>query len=325
MSDLTLSPASGRRLRALIFELAMMAAIALMITVFALAEPMFLSEGNIANVLTQASYLVLLASAQAVVILVRGFDLSLGGQISLISLVTGLGMTATGILPVPVGIVAGLLAGAAVGLVNGFCVSRLSISPFIVTLAMMNILLALSSTITGGFPVTDLPHGFSVALSSSAPLGLPMPVILTVLIVTGLQLMLRHTVFGRSLFLVGANPQAAHVAGIDSRAVLLRAYVLCSLLIAVGAVLMTARTGSGEPNLGGALTLQTIAAAVIGGMSLRGGEGSMFAPVLGGLFVTILSNGMNLTRIDGYLQDVTLGVLIIAILYFDRLRHRRAS
>ena len=88
---------------------------------------------------------------------------------------------------------------------------------------------------------------------------------------------------------------------------------------------MTARTGSGEPNLGGALTLQTIAAAVIGGMSLRGGEGSVAAPVLGGFFVTILSNGMNLARIDGYLQDVALGTLIIAVLLLDRLRHRRTS
>lgn len=307
------------------FELAMVAAILMMIVIFAVAEPQFLSLANVSNVLTQSSYLVLLACAQAVVILVRGFDLSLGGTVSLVSLTAAMGMTMTGALPIPAGIAAGVATGLIVGLFNGFCVAWLKINPFIVTLATMNILLAISSTITGGFPVTDLPDGFSDVFSTAAPLGVPVPVIVTAVVVFLLHLMLRRTRFGRSMFLVGSNPEAAYVAGISSRRILLWSYALCSFLIALGAILMTARTGSGEPNLGGALTLQTIAAAVIGGMSLRGGEGSMAAPVLGGFFVTILSNGMNLTRVDGYLQEVTLGILIVAVLVLDRLRHRRTS
>ncbi|WP_216647024.1 ABC transporter permease [Roseovarius sp. THAF27] len=313
------------RIRSQMFELAMVAAILMMIVIFAVAEPQFLSLANVSNVLTQSSYLVLLACAQAVVILVRGFDLSLGGTVSLVSLTAAMGMTMTGALPIPAGIAAGVVTGLIVGLFNGFCVAWLKINPFIVTLATMNILLAISSTITGGFPVTDLPDGFSDMLSTAAPLGVPVPVIVTAVVVFLLHLMLRRTRFGRSMFLVGSNPEAAYVAGISSRRILLWSYALCSFLIALGAILMTARTGSGEPNLGGALTLQTIAAAVIGGMSLRGGEGSMAAPVLGGFFVTILSNGMNLTRVDGYLQEVTLGVLIVAVLVLDRLRHRRTS
>ena len=312
-------------LRSQLFELAMLGTILVMIAVFTFAEPKFLSAVNISNLLTQSSYLILLASAQAVVILVRGFDLSLGGTVSLVSLTTALAMTSTGALPIPVGIAAGLLTGLVVGLFNGFCVAWLSINPFIVTLATMNILLALSSTITGGFPVTSLPTDFSRMLSSAMIFGVPVPVVITLLIVVALHLMLRRTRFGRSMFLVGSNPTAAYVAGISSRRILLWSYGLCSALVALGAILMTARTGSGEPNLGGALTLQTIAAAVIGGMSLRGGEGSVAAPVLGGFFVTILSNGMNLARIDGYLQDVALGTLIIAVLLLDRLRHRRTS
>lgn len=312
-------------MRGHMFELAMLGTIALMIVAFTLAEPRFLSPGNISNLLTQSSYLVLLASAQAVVILVRGFDLSLGGTVSLVSLTTALAMTSADMMPIPLGIAVGLLTGLAIGLFNGFCVSAMAINPFIVTLATMNILLALSSTITGGFPVTGLPPEFSQALSTASILGIPAPVLLTAAVVAGLHLMLRRTRFGRSMFLVGSNPQAAYVAGISSRRILLWSYGLCSVLVAIGAILMTARTGSGEPNLGGALTLQTIAAAVIGGMSLRGGEGSMAAPVLGGFFVTILSNGMNLARVDGYLQDVALGALIVAVLIFDRLRHRRNS
>lgn len=309
----------------MLFELAMIAAIALMVVVFTVAEPQFLSAGNISNVVTQASYLVLLACAQAMVILVRGFDLSLGGTVSLVSLTAALGMTMTGVMPISTGLMIGLGTGLMVGLFNGYCVAWLSINPFIVTLATMNILLAISSTITGGFPVTDLPEGFSHMFSSASVMGVPVPVLVTALVVVALQIMLSRTRFGRSMFLVGSNPRAAYVAGISTRKILLLSYALCSVLIAIGAILMTARTGSGEPNLGGSLTLQTIAAAVIGGMSLRGGEGSMAAPVLGGFFVTILSNGMNLARIDGYLQAVTLGVLIIAVLLLDRLRHRRSS
>lgn len=317
--------ARSGRIRSQMFELAMVAFILLMIVVFAALEPQFISLANISNVLTQSSYLVLLACAQAVVILVRGFDLSLGGTVSLVSLTSALAMTATGTLPIPAGILVGLFTGLCVGIFNGLCVAWLKINPFIVTLATMNILLAISSTITGGFPVTGLPDAFSDVFSTATPLGVPVPVLIAALLVLVLHVMLKRTRFGRSMFLVGSNPEAAYVAGISSRRVLLWSYALCSVLIAIGAILMTARTGSGEPNLGGALTLQTIAAAVIGGMSLRGGEGSMAAPVLGGLFVTILSNGMNLIRVDGFLQDVTLGILIVAVLVLDRLRHRRTS
>jgi len=310
-------------LRAHMFELAMAVTIFVMIAIFAVGEPTVLSLGNVTNVLIQSSYLVLLACAQSVVILVRGFDLSLGSTVSLVSLAAALAMTATG--SIPLGILVGLLTGLAVGLFNGFCVAWLTINPFIVTLATMNILLAISSTITDGFPVTNLPETFSNLLSTSAPFGIPVPLLITVTVVFALHLLFRRTSFGRSMYLVGSNPAAAFVAGISSRRILLLSYALCSVLIALVAILMTARTGSGEPNLGGSLTLQAIAAAVIGGMSLRGGEGSMAAPVLGGFFVTILSNGMNLNRVDGYLQEVILGVLIVAVLLLSLLRHGRKS
>ena len=264
----------GSRIRGRMFELTMILTIVVMTGMFTLAEPQFLSQRNIANVLTQSSYLILLASAQAMVILVRGFDLSLGTTVSLVSLTTALAMTATGAAGIPLGIVLGLATGLLIGLFNGVCVSWLKINPFIVTLATMNILLAISSTITGGFPVSGLPKIFSDLFSTAAPFGIPVPVLITICVMIALHLMLTRTRFGRSMFLVGSNPQAAFVAGISSRRILIWSYALCSVLIALGAILMTARTGSGEPNLGGALTLQTIAAAVIGGMSLRGGEGS---------------------------------------------------
>jgi ribose transport system permease protein len=297
-------------------------ATALMFGVFSVFQPKIFAIANVVNVFNQSSYLALFAAAQSVVILTRGFDLSLGTAVSTVSVVTALVMTrmGNGDLAIPLGCAAGLGAAVLVGLFNGLTITVLNINPFVVTLATFNILLTVSSTISGGFPVSGLPQEFSAILGSGSISGFPIVIILTVAILIGLQVVLDATAFGRSLYIIGSNPKAARAAGIPVRFHLVGAYVMCSVLIGIGAVLLTARTGSGEPNLGGTLALQTISAAVVGGMSLRGGEGSMLAPVSGALFVTVLSNGMNLLQVNGYLQEVFLGVLVVAALCLDRLR-----
>jgi ribose transport system permease protein len=139
-----------------------------------------------------------------------------------------------------------------------------------------------------------------------------------------LYFLLDHTVFGRALYLIGNNPHAARLAGLPSQRYLLLAYILGALLAAFGALMLTARTGSGEPNLGGSLMLESIAAAVIGGVSLQGGIGGVIPVILGSLFITMMSNAMNLLRIDGYIQQILLGVVIIAAIFLDRIRSTRA-
>ncbi|CAM5372258.1 Monosaccharide ABC transporter membrane protein (CUT2 family) OS=Eoetvoesiella caeni OX=645616 GN=DFR37_10280 PE=4 SV=1 [Eoetvoesiella caeni] len=136
----------------------------------------------------------------------------------------------------------------------------------------------------------------------------------------GLHAMLVGTVFGRSLYLIGSNSRAAAVAGVPVTRYVFLTYVLASLVVAVGAMMLTGRTGSGEPNLGGSLLLPSIAAAVVGGISLRGGTGGVGNAVVGALFISILSNGMNLIEINGYLQNIILGIVILAALYLDRFR-----
>ena len=135
--------------------------------------------------------------------------------------------------------------------------------------------------------------------------------------------MLRATRFGRSLYIIGANPRAAVAAGINTFGTLTAAYVLSSLATAIGALLLTARTGSGEPNLGGNLTLEAIAAAVVGGAKLSGGEGGVGSALLGAVFVTVLSNGMNLIQLDGYIQQICLGAIIVISLVLSRDDLRR--
>ena len=299
-------------------------AIPLLLLGFGLVEPHVLTWGNGWNIVIQASYMSLFVAAQSVVILCRGFDLSLGTAVSLISVVSALVMV--GLAPhgqafaILAGFAAGLSTGALIGAFNGFFVAIVGINPFVVTLGTFNILLALASTVSGGFPVSGLPKAFAATFNGRGLLDIPVIVWLAGLTLLALHLTLRRTVFGRVLYQAGSNPRAAAIAGMRVRLHLYVAYIACSVIIAFGALMMTARTGSGEPNLGGNLALETIAAAVIGGMSLRGGEGGMLAPVVGALFVTVLSNGMNLMRIDGYLQGIALGAIIIAGLFLDRKR-----
>jgi ribose transport system permease protein len=304
--------------------------IAMELSVYAF-EPRVLSPRNIVNVLNQSSYLLLFAAAQMMVILTRGFDLSLGASVSAVSVASALAMTgladagAPDAVVVVAGLAAGLGFGALVGLFNGLFVAWLQINPFVVTLGSLNICLGLATTISGGRPVFNVPDVFSrLFYNGSLIPGVSIPLTVAILVGLGLYFLLNHTMFGRSLYLIGNNPRAAHLAGLPSRRFLIYAYVGCALLAAFGALMLTARTGSGEPNLGGSLMLESIAAAVIGGVSLQGGIGGIGAVVLGALFVTMLSNSMDLLEVGGYVQQILLGCVIIVAIFLDRLRATRA-
>ena len=296
-----------------------------------LVEPRVLSLRNIINVLVQSSYLLLFASAQMVVILTGGFDLSLGTAVSVISVATALVTTALAAAGAPAwlilvaGLAVGLGVGLLVGVFNGLFVSWVGINPFVVTLGSLNICYGLATTISGGRPVFNVPDAFTRPLYDGTFIpGVPIPVTLAIAVALLLYLLLDRTVFGRALYLIGNNPRAANLAGIPSKRYLFLAYVTCSLLAAFGSLMLTARTGSGEPNLGGSLMLESIAAAVIGGVSLQGGVGGIVPAVLGSIFVTMLSNAMDLLEVGGYVQQILLGCVIIGAIFLDRVRATRS-
>lgn len=300
------------------------ACLAILLT-FGFVEPRILTTANLGNIAVQASYLAIFALAQTVVILTRGFDLSLGYSISLVSVLGSMTIVnAGGDFGIALGIVAGVAVALAIGLANGLLVAGVGINPLVTTLGMANIVMALSSTVSDGFPVTGLPQSFMSTWSGSSVLGVPVPVVVAGVLLVAIAFTLRTTQFGRSLYIVGANPRAATAAGIRTVPVIAGAYCLCGFLIGIGALLLTARTGSGEPTLGGNLTLESIAAAVVGGVKLSGGEGGVGAALMGALLVTILSNGMNLMQVDGYLQQICLGVIIIVSLIISRDRNARS-
>lgn len=288
--------------------------------VFGYLEPRILSIANLRNISVQASYLAIFAMAQTMVILVRGFDLSLGFTVSLVSVLSSMAMVAAGApaSAIAFGLCSGLLVALAVGLSNGLLIAGIGINPLVTTLGMANIVMALSSTVSGGFPVTGVPTDFTWFFAQSAFLGLPTPIWIAAIVFAVLLFVLKATRFGRSLYIIGANPRAARAAGIRLVPTLTIAYAVCGVLAGIGALLLTARTGSGEPNLGGNLTLESIAAAVVGGVRLTGGEGGVGAAVLGAIFITVLSNGMNLLQVDGYIQQICLGAIIIISLIVSR-------
>jgi ribose transport system permease protein len=304
--------------------------VAMELAVFSV-EPRVLSQRNLINILNQSSYVLVFAAAQMMVILTRGFDLSLGASVSAISVASALVMTglasagAPAWLIVIAGLAAGMGFGLLVGLFNGLLVAGLGINPFVVTLGSLNICLGLATTISGGRPVFNVPDPFSHLLYDGTFIpGIPVPLTLAAIISLLLYFVLGHTVFGRSLYLIGNNPRAAELAGLPSKRYLALAYVCCALLAAFGALMLTARTGSGEPNLGGSLMLESIAAAVIGGVSLMGGVGGILQALLGAMFVTMLSNAMDLLEVGGYVQQILLGCVIIGAIFLDRLRVTRS-
>ncbi len=321
---------SGATLARWLMRLALPLLIVTMELGFWSAEPRVLYVRNLLNILQQSTYLIIFAAAQMLVILTRGFDLSLGTTVSAVSVTSALVMTSmvdggyATALAVAVGIAAGMGLGLLIGSFNGMLVSGLSVNPFVVTLGSLNIALGIATTISGGRPVFNVPDEFSSIVYNGTLLGVPVPLVLTAGVCVLLYFVLERTVFGRSLFLIGNNPRAAYLAGLPRARYLTLAYVLCSLLAAFGSLMLTGRTGSGEPNLGGSLMIESIAAAVIGGVSLQGGVGGIVQAVLGSVFVTMLSNGMDLLEVGGYIQQIILGGVIIAAVFLDRIRTARA-
>jgi ribose/xylose/arabinose/galactoside ABC-type transport system permease subunit len=295
---------------------------------FAITTPTFATSNNLTELLQRSVFLVLMAMGQMLVLVSGGFDLSVAAVVSFMSIVSSQFMlrTFTGsenaVMAVLVSLALTLLVGGIIGLVNGMGVALLKINAFIVTLAAATILGGLTIIVSGGITVTGLPPLFSRELASDGPLGISWLVYLTIPVVIAMYFLTNNTVFGAHLYALGDNPVAARIAGIPVRRVTIIAYVLGSTLIAYGAWLLTARIGSGQPTLGGSYTMETITAAVIGGASVRGGRGTIVGVVLGVLFMQMLTNGMNLARLDANSQQIAIGVALLFAVLIDRLRDR---
>ncbi|MCK0198179.1 ABC transporter permease [Ancylobacter sp. 6x-1] len=297
----------------------------------AATDPQFYGPINILNILRNTAFLTIVACGQAMVIIAGGFDLSVGAVVALASVVSAKVMAVTLAafpgsegLATAAGVAAGLGAGLAVGLVNGLCVARLKVSGFIVTLGTMSATTGVALMITSGIPVYGMPQGFVKEFGRAQFLGLPTAVYAALLVLALMVFIQRRTLFGRYVYAIGGNADAAVVSGVSINRHLVGTYMLSGLLAALTGLLLTAQVGSGQASLGGdRMMLQSIAAAVIGGVSLRGGIGRVEIVALSALFLTILGNALNLLHIDSRLQPVFLGAIMVAAVALDELGRRR--
>ena len=299
------------------------------LVVFTLASPQFLTAQNIVNVARQSVYLVLVSLGQMIVLLTGGFDLAVGTTIALTSVISAMIMlSAMTVVPDSVGLIiaAGCLGAMAVallvGLTNGTGVAVFGVSPFIMTLGVQSVGAGGALFLTGGVPVTGFPHAFGDTFGFGRILGVPVTVAIALVAIAVIAIFLYGTRFGRHLYAVGGNVKAAKLSGINTTATLLIAYAASALLASIDGLLLTARVESGEANLGGTIALQSIAACVIGGVSLRGGIGRVEGVVLGAFFIVLIQNGMDLMQIGSYMQMVLLGVLLIVAVIVDQVRYR---
>ncbi|CAN5835312.1 ABC transporter permease [soil metagenome] len=297
--------------------------------VFSTLSDQFLTVQNLVNLLRQSVYLILVSLGQMLALVTGGFDLSVGTVMAITSVVSAMAMQSLGVaLPdatwvvVIVGCMCGMLAGLTVGLVNGIGIAFIGVSPFIVTLGVQSIGFGIALFLTGGVPVSGLPSEFSDLFGFGTLLGIPIPILVTAVCVAGIGILMGRMPTGTHLLAVGGNAKAAALSGINTRRVLLVAYLLCAGLAAVSGLLLTARVETGEANLGGTVALESIAACVIAGVSLRGGIGRVPNVVMGAIFIGLVQNGMNLASVGSYLQMVVLGALLIVAVVADQIRHR---
>jgi ribose transport system permease protein len=299
------------------------------VVVFTLMSDNFLTVRNLLNVARQSTYLTIVAMGQMLALLTGGFDLSVGTILAVTSVVGAMAMAGVYAadpnavaLAVVAGMFAGFGAGVTIGIINGFGVAVFNVSPFMMTLGMASVGFGFALTLTGGVPVYGMPDAFGTIFGFGQLFGIPTPVYLTAALIVLMYVLLNWTRMGRYFYAVGGNIKAAALSGIKTRFTLFMAYVMCGGMAAISGVLLTARLETGEANIGASMPLESIAACVIAGVSLRGGTGRVGNVVLGAIFIGLVQNGMNLARIESYLQMVVIGILLILAVIADSIRQR---
>ena len=288
---------------------------------FKAGENLFFTSDNILTLLRQASFNAIMAAGVSVVIITAGIDLSIGSVWALSSVMMAFVCVNKG-LAWTLSVLIGLAVGLACGIVNGWGVTLLRIPPFVATLGMMSIARGLAEVITGGFQISGLPDAFQW-WGQGDIFGVPVPVIVAVGVIVLTWALLRFTRLGRYIYAVGGNEAAAHLSGVPVNIVKLFAYAYCGTLAALAGLLATARMGSVRPSDALGYELDAIAASVIGGISLMGGQGSVLGTAIGAALIGVLRNGMVLLDVSAFWQKVVIGVVIIIAVALDYLVWRR--
>jgi len=296
--------------------------------VFSVLSPYFLTKDNVLGILLATGVNGVLALGVTFVIITGGIDLSVGTVMTLSAVMTGVAITNAG-LPIPVGIVAGLATGLTCGMINGLVISRMRVPPFIATLGMMMIARGLSLVISGVKPIyfNDTPVFRQLTMGSVVGTIIPgLPIPNAVLVLFGAALVaafiLAKTVLGRYAIAIGSNEEATRLSGVNVANWKTAIYALCGLFAGLAGVMIASRLNSAQPALGAGYELDAIAAVVIGGTSLSGGEGTILGTIIGAFIISTLTNGLRILGVPQEWQMVVTGVIVILAVYLDILRRR---
>lgn len=289
----------------------------LLIIIVSVMNPSFLSITNIFNVLRQVSISALIAFGMTFVILTGGIDLSVGSTLALTGAVAA-SLLAGGVDPfisMGVALVLGLILGA----INGVIITKGKVAPFIATLATMTVYRGLTLVYTDGKPISGLGDHLSFQMFGKGYFfGIPIPVITTIIAFVILYFILHKTTYGRRVYAVGGNEEAAKLSGINADRVKIGVYAISGFMAALSALILTSRLNSAQPTAGQAYELDAIAAVVLGGTSLNGGKGWIFGTLVGALIIGVLNNGMNLIGVSSFWQQVVKGIVILLAVLLDR-------
>lgn len=285
-----------------------------------IASPHFLTSTNLSSVVRQTAVINIMALGMTMIIIAGGIDLSVGSILAMGGLLGSMAMERG--LPIVPSVFAGIATGLVCGFLNGLMTTQLRINPFIVTLGTLGIYRGLALMISNGLPVHNLPAGFSY-LGEGVVAGIPFVWFLLVVCAVAVHILLEHTKHGRFAFAIGSNPDAALYAGIPTSFHTITVYTIGGALTGLAGMIEASRLMTGQPTAGQGYELQAIAAVVIGGGSLRGGEGTVIGTLVGAFIMGLLANGSDLLGISPYLQQAIIGAVIIFAVAVDELRKRK--
>ncbi len=295
-----------------------------LVILFSCLTPFFFTVQNLTNVFVQQSYVIIAAVGLSFVMISGGMDLSLGWQMSLVGVTTAVLMKNMG-LPVWLSLVLCGLCGVALGLFNGVMTVSLKVHPLIVTLGTMTIFQGLSYTVANQSVILNLPQSYKFFGQGYLFGWMPVSVILMAAVVAAASFILNKTYFGRHIYAVGSNEDAAHLAGIKVKKIKLLVFSLCGFFVSIATTILFARTGSAAPATGPGVEFNCMTAAVLGGISFKGGDGKMWGLVTGVLILGILGNGMQLVGLNTYVQYIVKGAVLLAAVGFDTYQKAQAQ
>ncbi|AIK90684.1 ABC transporter permease [Glaesserella parasuis] len=320
----------------LLRKMAALAGLILLVIFFSVTNDYFFTSNNIMTVGLQTSTIALIGIGATCVILTGGIDLSTGSVVALSGVAAAMIVNAG--VPVPLGMVLGILVGGICGLVNGILVTQMKLPPFIATLGMMMVARGLALYVTNAAPVSGMPESFA-ALGNGALFkiieegpnglpkvvfaGIPYPVIIMIFITVLFTFALTKLKVGRYIYAIGSNEEAARLSGIKTNVVKIYAYVASGLLSGLTGVILASRLVTAQPNGGVAYELDAIASAVVGGTSLMGGVGTIPGTLIGSFIIGVLRNGLNMNGVSSFVQMIVIGLVIIVAVSLDQLRQSK--